>query len=89
MPDTTLIRNASAIVTCDAADTIYHDADILISGPQILQIGGNLPEPADTVIDARGKFVYPGLVNTHHHFFQTFFRNLASIDPRTHIRLRY
>jgi hydroxyatrazine ethylaminohydrolase len=80
MTDTTLIRSASAIVTCDADDTIYHDADMLISGPQILKIGVDLQEQADTVIDARGKFVYPGLVNTHHHFFQTFFRNLACID---------
>ncbi len=32
------------------------------------------------VIDGAGLFVYPGLVNTHHHFFQTFVRNRAELD---------
>jgi hydroxyatrazine ethylaminohydrolase len=32
------------------------------------------------VIDATGWFVYPGLINTHHHFFQTFVRNRADLD---------
>ncbi len=80
MAETTLIRNASAIVSCDANDSIHYEADMLISGPEILSIGKNLQGNADTIIDGRGKFVYPGLVNTHHHFFQTFFRNLAAID---------
>ncbi len=34
----------------------------------------------DEVIDCRGKVLYPGLINTHHHFFQTFVRNRLSID---------
>ena len=35
------------------------------------------------MIDGTDKFVYPGLVNTHHHFFQTFVLNLTTIDyPR-------
>ena len=39
------------------------------------------PRPARTeIIDARGWFLYPGLVNTHHHFFQTFVRNRADLD---------
>ena len=32
------------------------------------------------MIDASGWFVYPGLINTHHHFFQTFVRNRADLD---------
>ena len=35
---------------------------------------------SDEIIDAKDKFVYPGLVNTHHHFFQTFVRNTLKID---------
>ncbi|MEM9785561.1 MAG: amidohydrolase, partial [Pseudomonadota bacterium] len=31
-------------------------------------------------IDGTGLFVYPGLVNTHHHFFQCFVRNRAELD---------
>lgn len=75
-----LIKNASAIVTCDAKDRIYYDSDILILGPKIIRIGKAIQETADKTIDASGKFIYPGLVNTHHHFFQTFVRNLTAID---------
>ena len=80
MNKTTLIKNAGAIVSCDANDTVYYNSDILIQGPKILQIGKNIKETADEIIYAQGKFVYPGLVNTHHHFFQTFVRNLVTVD---------
>jgi hydroxydechloroatrazine ethylaminohydrolase len=75
-----LIRNANAIVTCDAEDHVHYGCDILIEGPRIISIEKNIQAAAEETIDASGKFVYPGLVNTHHHFFQTFIRNLAAID---------
>ena len=74
--DRILLKNASAVVTCDPADHVYYDCDILIEGPKILCIGknldakkqdtpGNRSRAADTqIINARGKFVYPGLINT-------------------------
>lgn len=75
------IKNAKAIVSCDGSDKVYWDSDILIKGQEILEIGKNLKvENVDEVIDAKDKFVYPGLVNTHHHFFQTFVRNTLKID---------
>ena len=76
----TLIKNARAIVSCDDTDSVFRDCDILIEGPQIVQIGKNLIDREAEVISAEGKFVYPGLVNTHHHFFQTFVRNLQAVD---------
>ena len=75
-----LIKNAGAIVTCDVEDNVYYGYDILIEGPKIVRIGKNIQVAVDETIDANGKFIYPGLVNTHHHFFQTFVRNLAAID---------
>lgn len=80
-----LIKNARAIVTCNEADEVFYNADMLIDGPQIQKIGQKLSEDealvaGAQVIDAADKFVYPGLVNTHHHFFQTFVRNLTTID---------
>ena len=75
-----LIKNAKSIVTCDANDKVYYDSDILIEGPKIVRIAKAIQETAEETIDASGKFVYPGLVNTHHHFFQTFIRNLTAID---------
>jgi len=75
-----MIRNAKAIVSCDRQDTVFQDSDILIQGPKILKIGTHLQDSYDELIDATGKFIYPGLINTHHHFFQTFVRNLKTID---------
>ena len=80
MSQSVLIRNARAIVTCDQEDRVYYNADLLIQGPKIVKIGPHLEDQADQVIDAKDKFVYPGLINTHHHFFQTFVRNLRTID---------
>jgi hydroxyatrazine ethylaminohydrolase len=79
---TSIIRNALAVVTCDSSDRVMFGADILIRNGKIRQIGKNLevPEKNIEIIDGSGKFIYPGLVNTHHHFFQTFVRNLLTID---------
>ena len=75
-----LIKKARAIVSCDAKDTIYHDSDILIEGPQILKIGKEIPAGNAEIISGEGRTIYPVLVNTHHHFFQTFVRNLMAVD---------
>lgn len=75
-----LIKNAKAIVTCDENDNVFYDSDMLIDGPKIEAIGKDIEAEGAEVIDASGKFVYPGLVNTHHHFFQTFVRNMTTID---------
>lgn len=84
MNDRILIQNAQAIVTCDGTDQVFYDSDLLIEGPSIIKIGKNLAEDptveVSRIIDARHKIVYPGLINTHHHFFQTFVRNMMSID---------
>ena len=78
-----LLKSCAAIIR-SAYLPVLADQDILIEGPAIRAIGPNLssgPLPAGTeVIDATGWFVYPGLVNTHHHFFQTFVRNRADLD---------
>ncbi|MGV8985348.1 MAG: amidohydrolase [Cypionkella sp.] len=78
-----LLKNCAAII-CSAKAPVLCDQDILIEGRAIKAIGpglsnGPLPAGAE-VIDATGWFVYPGLINTHHHFFQTFVRNRADLD---------
>lgn len=80
-----LFKNCAAIMVDDGrGTTVLRDADILTDGAAIKAIGVNLaagPLPEGTVIrDGAGWFVYPGLVNTHHHFFQTFVRNRADLD---------
>ena len=77
---TTLIRNASVIATCDDADRLFHDADIRIRDNRIEAIGADVAGegPVDEVIDASGHILIPGMVNTHHHFYQTLTRNLPA-----------
>ena len=74
-----LIRNPDAIVSCDGQDTVYKNCSLLIEDGVITRIG---PEPmeADEIIDGAGCIVYPGLVNTHHHLYQTFSRNLPQVQ---------
>ncbi|MDR3311907.1 MAG: amidohydrolase family protein [Spirochaetaceae bacterium] len=76
----TIIKNAASIVTCDGADRVYTKADILVTDGVIAGIGPALEGTGCEILDGSGKFVYPGLINTHHHFFQTFVRNLVKID---------
>ena len=75
-----LFKNVKAIVSCDDHDRVYRDSDVLTDGCQILEIGCDLESSGAAVIDGRDKFMYPGLINTHHHFFQSFVRNLVTID---------
>jgi len=75
-----LIKNAAAIVTTDDQDNILFGGDILIEDGVIQAVGKNLIADADEVIDASGCYVYPGLVNTHHHLYQTFTRNLPQVQ---------
>ncbi len=76
---TTLIKNAKAIVTVDNSDQVFRNANMLIKDHQIEYIGMEDKE-ADHVIDASHLFIYPGLINTHHHLYQTFTRNLSQVQ---------
>lgn len=69
----TLIRGAEAVVTMDAARTELARADVLIRGGEIAAVGRGLVS-AGEVVEARGCVVTPGLVNTHHHLYQTLTR---------------
>ncbi|MFG5381854.1 8-oxoguanine deaminase [Yoonia sp. R2-816] len=73
MPDL-LIRNASVILTMDDARSELANADILISDGVIAAIGADLPAENADVFDATGVIITPGLVNTHHHLYQTLTR---------------
>lgn len=77
---TLLIRHADLLVTMDDAHTTWPDGAIYVVDNAITQLGltRDLPATADRVLDARGMVVMPGMVNTHHHFYQTLTRNVPA-----------
>ena len=56
----------------------FVDADILVEGRRIVAVGPNLHAPGAGVIDARGRIVMPGFVDTHHHQFETALRSFLA-----------
>ena len=71
-----LVRNAHVLVTMDADRQEIQDGGLFIVDGFIQQVGKteDLPETADQVIDLKDHIVLPGLINTHHHFYQTLTR---------------
>ena len=75
-----LIRNISKLVSCDEGDTVYENVDLYAEDGVIRAIGPKLEKPAEEVLDARHMLCYPGLINTHHHLYQQFSRNLPQVQ---------
>ena len=73
---TLLIRNAELLVTMDDQAREIPGGSIFIRDGLIEQVGLNLnvPSDVDQVLDMSGSIVVPGLINTHHHFYQTLTR---------------
>jgi 8-oxoguanine deaminase len=75
---TLLLRNAETLITMDRQRREIRGGAVLIRDKVIEAVGPTmeLPSVADEVIDLRAKIVLPGLVNTHHHLYQTLTRCL-------------
>ncbi|MBE2261481.1 MAG: 8-oxoguanine deaminase [Burkholderiaceae bacterium] len=79
---TLLIRNAHCVATFDDQRHEFAGASIFIRDNLIESIGSaaDLPQTAAEVIDARGHLVMPGLVNTHHHMYQSLTRAIPAVQ---------
>lgn len=75
-----LLRNVRSVVSCDITDTVYENVDIFIKDGKIESIGVDLDVGAERVINCTNMLCYPGLVNTHHHLYQIFSRNIKSVQ---------
>ncbi|MFX1762163.1 8-oxoguanine deaminase [Paraburkholderia sp. A1RI-2L] len=73
---TLLVKNADMLVTMDGARREIRGGGLYVEDNRIVAVGtaGELPETADKVLDMRGHLVLPGLVNTHHHMYQSLTR---------------
>jgi cytosine/adenosine deaminase-related metal-dependent hydrolase len=75
-----LVKNIDYLVTMDESRRVIEDGWLLAKGNRIAALGaaGQQPPEADQVLDANGHIVLPGLINTHHHFYQNLLRALPS-----------
>ena len=73
---TQLVKNTTILVTMDDQRREIRDGGLFIRGGKIEQVGttSELPSEADEVLDLRDHILLPGLINTHHHFYQTLTR---------------
>jgi len=73
---TLLVRHAQVLVTMDDGGTEIVDGGLFAVDGFITRVGptADLPDTADEVVDLSGHVVLPGLINTHHHFYQTLTR---------------
>ncbi len=79
---TFLLKNAALLITMDEKRRQIEQGGLLVRDNVIEMVGPNseLPQEADRVIDASGMVVLPGLVNTHHHLYQTLTRALPAVQ---------
>jgi cytosine/adenosine deaminase-related metal-dependent hydrolase len=72
-----LIRGGH-VMSMDPAVGDFARADVLVEGKKILAVGPNLQARGAAVIDARGRIVMPGFIDTHHHQFETALRSFLA-----------
>ena len=77
---TLLVTNAEVVVTMDGARREIAGGGFYATDGWIDKVGlsAELPDTADEVLDATGHVVLPGLINTHHHLYQTLTRGVPA-----------
>ena len=85
-----LIRNG-AVMTMDPRQGDFPEGDVLVEGNKIAAVGRNINPGNASVIEARGRIVMPGFIDTHHHQFETALRSFLAdglLLTRRHARRR-
>ena len=77
-PGRRLLIRGGAVMSMDDKVGNFAKADVLIEGKKILAVGPNLPAGGASVIDADGRIVMPGFIDTHHHLFETALRSFLA-----------
>jgi 5-methylthioadenosine/S-adenosylhomocysteine deaminase len=74
-----LVRGGTVLTMNDRFEVVQ--GDVSIRDRRIAAIGSHIDDPHDRVVDARGGYVLPGLIQTHVHLCQTLFRGFADDLP--------
>lgn len=76
-----MIANIDALYTCDRNDRVLTQAWVVVDGAKISAVGEGTPPDGDFAerLNLEGSIAMPGLINTHHHFFQTLTRALPGV----------
>ena len=72
------VIRGGAVMSMDPKVGDFPVADVLVQGKTIVAVGPNLSAGAADVIDARGRIVMPGFIDTHHHQFETALRSFLA-----------
>ncbi len=77
MSTRTLFAGFDVVATMDAAERELRNGYVLVEGNRIIDVGEDAAGiEADEVVRGEGKLLLPGFVNTHHHLYQSLFRNV-------------
>jgi len=78
-----LFRNVYHLATMNDARDRLSGVDVLVEGKRVARIGAGIaPTPGTRIIDCSSMLMIPGLVNLHHHFYQTLVRNVPAAQNR-------
>jgi 5-methylthioadenosine/S-adenosylhomocysteine deaminase len=77
MTERTLLKGG-AVLTLDPAIGNFSQADVLIEGDKILDVGRNLTDNEAKLVDVSHMVVMPGFIDTHRHMWQGLLRNAGT-----------
>ena len=77
-PGQRYIIRGGAVMSMDPSVGDFPQGDVLVEGRKILAVGSNLQAGGAEVIDATGRIVMPGFIDTHHHQFETVLRSFLA-----------
>ena len=73
-----ILLRGGIVLTLDPKVGDFANADVLIDGKTIAQIGPNIPAADAEVVDCSGTIVMPGFITTHHHQYETLQRSIIA-----------
>src|SRR4051794_28173124 len=77
-PGRRYVIRGGAVMSMDPQVGDFARADVLVEGKKIIAVGPNIDARGASVIDARGRIVMPGFIDTHHHQFETALRSFLA-----------